>query len=167
MPLLYYLVISELTVRFHFVQSVTNAIVQKLHRLPLALANIGVSISRSQALDPAYWNKIEEDPQSYLELNSLYNARPILYDMQYSLSLRSSMMVMVMVKLIRQEVLPLLGLIALLNDPWLSEDLVKLLYKRISQSQAQFAANLKYLEARSLLEIWGQEGHDEFLVSMD
>jgi hypothetical protein len=144
---------------------VTNAIVGKLHHHPFSLANVGISICTSHACDPNYWNMIEEDLQNYLQAITISDAQPLLFDTSYSLSVRSSMMAMV--KGPRQEVVPLLGLLALFNDSCFPEALVKLLYRRISRSSIQFAAQMKYLEARSLIEMWEQETTNELMVSRD
>jgi hypothetical protein len=155
---------AELTVKSLLLQDVTNAIVGKLHHHPLSLANVGISISRSHASDPDYWNMIEEELQSYLDAIDISDARPFLFDSPYSLSIRASMMVMV--KRLSPEVFPLPGVMALFNHPCFPEDLVKLFYRRISQSNIQFAGYMKYLESRSLIEMWKQEKTDEFMVSL-
>jgi hypothetical protein len=155
---------SKLTFKFHSMQDVTNSIVAKLHHHPLALANVGINISRSHASDPNYWKLIQEDLQSYLDVVSITDARPILYDTPYSLSLRASMMVML--KGLRPEVFPLLGLIALFEGPCFPEDLLKLFYRRLSQSSLEYFAQVNYLEARSLIEMREKQSTDEIMVSM-
>ena len=149
----------KLTFKFNSMQDVTHSIVAKLHHHPLALANVGINISRSHASGLKYWNLIQEDLQSHLDVVSITDARPILYDTPYSLSVRASMMVML--KGLRPEVLPLLGLIALFEGPCFPEDLLKLFYRRLSQSSLKYFAHMNYLEARSLIEMREKQSTDE------
>jgi hypothetical protein len=144
---------------------VTDFIIEKLHHRPLALAKVGINISRSHSSDPNYWNMIEENLEAYLKAVTISDTLPVLYNTPYSLPLNASMMIMV--KELRPEVLPLLGLMALFNGPCFSENLLKLFYRRISQSSLEYPVQMKYLEARSLIGMWENQNTDELMVCMD